>query len=86
MKNVKRLLMSSCAALALLGCKSNPPPRYDVCVFYNSMDKIYCRPSSGAKPYDAKPTTDYILMHLDYYRDLYKYAKQVEKDLERCKR
>ena len=88
MKNVKRLLMSSCVVLALLGLNSctRQPPRYDVCVFYNSMDRIYCKPSNGAKPYDAKPTTEYLLLHADYYSDLYKYAKQVEKDLERCKR
>ena len=50
------------------------------------MDRIYCRPSTNAEPYDAKPTTEYLLLHIDQYRDLYKYAKQVEKDLERCRR
>ena len=85
MKNVKRLLMSLCAVLVVCACESKPP-RYDLCVFYNSMDKIYCRPSTNNKPYDAKPSTEYLLMHMDDYGRLYKWAKQKEKDLERCRK
>jgi len=86
MKNVKKLLMSSCAVLALFACESTPP-HYDLCVFYNSLDKIYCNSSNPkVSPYDAKPSTDYVLMPIDDYKGLYKYAKQVQKELERCKK
>lgn len=77
--------MSLCVVLVLSACRSKPP-RYDVCVFYESMDRIYCRPSTSAKPYDAVPSTEYLLMHVDYYGDLFKWAKQQEKDLERCRK
>jgi len=56
-------------------------------VFYNSLDKIYCE-STDTKiaPYDAKPSTDYLLLHVDDYGKIIKYAKQVQKELERCKK
>jgi len=86
MKNARKLLMSLFAALALYACESTPP-RYDLCVFYNDLERIYCRPSdTNKKEYTAKASTDYLLMSIDDYGKLFKYAKKVQKDLERCKK
>jgi len=87
------LLKISFAALALsiLGC-DKPPPVYSGCVFIdNKVDPLFlfCASSDEAKRADysvwVKDAHDYVCTPPDDYGALLKYAKQIKKDLERCR-
>ena len=70
--------------LALSACKTKPP-HYDLCVPLNDLKTLYCESSNPKKdPYNRRFSTQDVVVSIDDYGKLYKYAKQVEKDLERC--
>ena len=77
--------------LTTLGC-DKPPPVYSGCAFIdNKKDPVFlfCASSDEAKRKDysvwLKDADDYICTPPDDYGALKKWAKQIEKDLERCK-
>jgi len=73
------------------GCKT-PPPEYRLCAFIDDKGIfLWCESTDEAeKPYAINiPNAEregYLAMPIDDYRAILKYAKQVEKDLERCRK
>ena len=80
-------------AIFVISCETTAP-HYNLCSLINN-DKdplyFYCESTDVEKdPYSIWATQaaeeSYLGMPLDDYREIVKYIKQVQKDLERCKK
>jgi hypothetical protein len=88
-----KILFVALGLLSLNACRS-PAPYYRLCALINN-DKdplyFYCESTNPKEKAYSIWVTDaekqgYLGMPIDDYRALLKYAKQIEKDLERCRK
>ena len=88
-----RLKIWFVALVLLAGCKTTPPP-YRLCtIIDNKTDPLFFHCESTdpkAKGYSIWLTDaereGYLGLPIEDYRAIVKYAKQVQKDLERCRK
>lgn len=88
-----KILFVALALLSLNACRT-PPPHYRLCTFINDGDNpiyLYCESTNPKeKSYSIwvaeAEKQGYLATPIDDYRAVIKYAKQIEKDLERCKK
>ena len=78
-------LFAALVLCSLSACGS--APHYYLCAVVKNNKTFYCESTDPKeKPYEVPVNPDFYAMPIDDYGKIIKYVKQVQKDLERCKK